>query len=70
MLVVLFAGETSCGFINFNEYISMLPLNYFVKIYFNKIKSDYLGSSSLPLALVEYNSSKEYTDYWKVNCKF
>jgi hypothetical protein len=70
MLVVLFARETSCGFINFNEYISMLPLNYFVKMYFNKNKSENLGSSSLPLALVEYNSSKEYTDYPKVNCKF
>jgi hypothetical protein len=70
MFIFLIGRETHCSFINFNEYVDVFPTSYSVEIYFDQIVSENLGFSKVPVALVDYNSSKPDSDYYILNCRF
>jgi hypothetical protein len=56
--------------INFTEIINIFPTTYFIKIYFETIRSESLSHSGTPLTLLAYNVSNNFNDRAKFWCRF
>jgi hypothetical protein len=63
-------SKVSCSFINLNMYIDIFPPTYFVRVHVDKIVSENLGPSKVPLTILSYKGNIVTNQFSKSWCKF
>jgi hypothetical protein len=67
---LFFISKVSCSFINLNKYIDAFPPTYFVRVHTDKLSSENLGSSKVPLTMLSYKNSIDVFNSSAEWCKF